>query len=262
MMMHPTMFHAFAGDNNWAEFYTTASTPNPVVITTEMPVGEIINFNFGDGALVEVVGTASKISTSHIYTVPAEGTKISLRSRNIKNLIYFSIDGERLSGLCPDFSGMAALERIWLRNNFIGGRLRILGCVSLQELWSLGNPLEYEPPPLTGLISLEEIWLNGGGELIGDIPSLSGLSNLNIARFDDNKITGFAGGMVNGIEFDASDNQIVQAKIDLILADSRIANVGAGDSILLDGGTNSTPGAQGLLDIDWLRTNGATVTHN
>jgi hypothetical protein len=249
----------------WTNFKTTVATPNPVSVTTNMPAGQSLFIDWGDGTADEVIGTGSNVLSQHTYDPFIVGTSIRIKyDRNIKNIVYFQIGSHYLEGEHPRVDGFKSLETIVLKTNYLSGLIHgFSGCSSLLNVFSFGNQFTaISEDAFEGLTNLREIWLNGG-QLSGDIPSLSGLDSLNVANFYSNNLTGFAGGMVaSGVSFNVSNNLLTQAAVDLILSDAVVAGMGSGDTIRVDGTGNSAPSAQGYADRDTLVANGASVYVN
>lgn len=270
MLSDVVWFGKFA-TSSWAKFYTSASSPNPVTIVTRMPAGESLFIDFGDGpgGKYEVIGTDSNQTTAHTYSSPAAGTKITIvGDGNIILLRYFSIDSDYLTGNHPVVAGMANLQTLFLRNNIIGGAVPSLqGCDGLVNLYCKGNPFTLLTE-FSGLPLLREIWYSDGGQVIGTLPSMADLPNLQFAHFENNQISGFAGGFTVEVDrnysvlLDLTNNLLTSSAVNLILADALAVNFGTGDSLLLGGTGNAAPTGQGLLDEIDLLAAGCTVVTN
>lgn len=272
--LNASAFSVFRKSAPWATFYTTATTPNPVSVVTRMPVGEKLFFDFGDGlgGKYETVGTDSEQTTSHTYSSPVAGTKITITDNggNILLLKYFSIDGKRLAGVCPEVAGMSQLHTLWLRNNNLTKLPSSwAGCSSLVYIWLYNNDLVGQVVGLSGnLPNIREIYLDGGSSLSGEIFSFENMPNVDRIYLTGNDLTGFTGSITPAIsrtadfKLYAANNLLTTAAVNNILAAGVAAELGTGDVITIDGTGNSAPSGQGMTDKIWLIANGCTVNTN
>lgn len=267
--LNPVMLNVFAKDDQpWATFYTTASSPNPVQITTRMPTGEKLYIDPGDGSgVIEVIGTSVNQVTDLLYDPPVVGTEITITDDGGNRFLmaYFGINQQHLSGDHPPIAGFSDLTTIYLRENEITSVIPpYTGCTSLVNIFNRLTPFTGQPPVIAGLSSLTSVYWDRCS-FSGNIPSLTGIPNLGVCYFYGNNLTGFSGGFTpladrtNSINFQVQNNILPAAEINKILADARTAEFGTGDSLRMDG-TNEAPTGQGLIDKTWLQDNGCTVT--
>jgi hypothetical protein len=122
-------------------------------------------------------------------------------------------------------------------------------------------------PSLNGLSNLQVFQCNQN-QLTGSIPNLSGLNNLQTGFFGANQLTGFVSGSISNTlgNFQVQNNQLRASAVNLILGSFVEAGrttgtpVVSGTCILNLGGTNSRPINQGITDVTTLRSLGWTVT--
>ena len=183
--------------------------------------------------------------------------------RSHTSLVYYQVNHNKLTGSIPDISSNSLLLMFDCASNQLTGSIPDISSNTKLSSYSVGiNQLTGSIPDLSSNVELREFSCSLN-KLTGSIPDLSSNTKLTLFHCFTNKLTGWDGGSVSNTlgNFRAEDNALTQSAVDGLLVAFDVAGRATG-TLILNGGTNSTPSATGKAAADNLRARGWSVTLN
>lgn len=248
-IIHPTRLHNYSstGEQNFLEFITSAETPNPFVFQVNMSTGDTLYIDpDAGGDIKEYIAPGGwTIAVSVPRASTGAGHRIKIWGDHHKIEILWIINQYLYNTNVSNYNWCGGLlTDLRLQNNYISTPPDVSLLSNLEYLAIFDNLLTADCD-LTGLTNITN-YLVGGNAITGDLPGLSGLSNLINLNYRINSLT----------QADV-DNRL--AKCNTLWPDP------VGKTLYLDGVGNAAPTGgnsnQDYLDL-YLGGSGANVKIN
>ena len=222
------------------DFVGTGNTPTELFMLLEASNITTATAYYGDGTR-EVISGDTFFEFSKSFGVPPAGEKITLSCSDPALIEYIDIYDTYLRGAFSDLSKYVNLIGFYADTCEIGNLDWITGHQALSELYTPGCNL-------SGFLDL------------------SGIENLLFVDLSDNNYTSINRGITTSgssslSDFDISGNDLEQSSVDLLLT-SMDNSLVSFCTINISGGTNATPGEDGLAAKTNLEGRGCTVLVN
>jgi hypothetical protein len=223
------------------------------------------------GSIPSEIGNLINLTCLYLSNNQLSGS-IPSEIGNLINLTYLCLRYNQLSGSIPsEIGNLINLTYLYLYDNSLSGSIlsEIGNLTNLTRLYLHDNLLSGSiPSELGNLTSLAYLYLHNNS-LSGSIPSeIGNLTNLTRLYLHNNSLTDYepVNQSVSIVHYYINDNAITtQADIDSLINNFYVIRHDPSFSLTqlyMDGGTNSTPSAQGISECDSLAAVGVTVTRN
>jgi hypothetical protein len=270
-------------ENAGLTFYTDQSTADNIKFTINIPTGESVIFDWGDGNSTTASGTGSNQDVTHSYS--GSSTYVINITGDLVNLSYFrcnntSVSGEvsqfkiltslttlslyytKISGELTDLSSLINLTYLSLSGTLITGNLTGVSTLSTLKYLNLsGTSLADNVSKLNALTSLTYLNL-GNTSVSGNVSGLSTLTNLTYLSLNATSVSVTTDSLAawSGISFNIVNCNLTSTEVDNLII--KLNDAGGSNGTLTANGNNAARTSASDSARTALINRGWTVTTN